>query len=222
MRFGGLNPFPHRLGGRDSAVPALVEAWNDALGTAYDTTHASTVYAVNVARAFLLAALWSGNARLSNQTDPARVSDTLGRWERIFAITPASSDSHAARRARLASRFRALGGPTDASITDTCARLLGDIFVGLEYTPAASAVTHWANTGEPSLWYSTVAHILIRVQRPSSTTITTFARRMGQLGEALQDLLPSWVTWDWAVFGDDGSAGFFLDEYNLDQEAFDS
>lgn len=222
MRFGGLNPFPHRFGGVDSPVPAIVASLNDARGTAYDTTQPSTVYAVDVALAFALAAVWSGNARVANQTDPSRVSDMLARWERCFGVTPATSDAPAARRARLLSRFRALAGPTDASLNDTCARLLGELFVGIEYTPASGAVTHWSATGEPSLWYSSVAHILVRVKRVDNTPESTFFRRVGQLAEAMQNILPAWVTWDWAVFGDNGAAGFFLDQRNLDQQAFDS
>lgn len=223
MRFGGLSPFPVVLGGGASRVEAIVESLNAARGTGYDTSQTSTVYAQTVALAYQIAAAWSANARLALLYSPTRVADMLTRWEAIFAIPAASADSPAQRRSRLSAKFAALGGPVDASLSDACARLLGSWYQGLEYTPLALAhmsdESLWETTGLGA-WFSTVAHIVVRVSRPSNVTRNEFARRVGQLGDVLQDVIPAWATWSAATYASNGERGFYLDEPNLDLETF--
>ena len=220
--FGGLTPMPLRLGGGRPRAATIVDGINAGMGTAYDVTQPSTVYAQNVAAARAIAGVWSANQRAAYQLDPTRMTDFLPRWEAIMGITPASADTGTQRRDRVAAKFRALGGPTDASLTDACSRLLGDVFVGVEYTPLASAVMHWADTGEPLLWESTVAHILVRVTLPLGMPQAELLRRVGIMVTALDDVLPAWTTLDWGYDSSANGGGFWLDEENnLDGETFD-
>lgn len=219
--FGGFSPFPLRFGGGKTRVQAIYEALNESLGTAYDTSDTSNVTAETMAEARALAAVWSANRRLSLQWDPARMTDFVSRWEKIFDLHPATTDSMNDRRDALRAKFLALAGPS--TVSDACAALLGDSFVGIETTPLASALIRWPANGYASEWRSSVAHILVRVQIASNQTLAEFIKLMGKLTLMLDDLLPAATTFDWATFADNGGDGFYLDEdHNLNFESFDS
>ncbi len=222
--FGGYAPLPLRLGGGESTVRVIYESLNDGLGTGYDTSDNSTVTADTFADAVQIAALWSANARMTNQWDPNRMTDFIPRWEKIFAVVPSSGDSDNARRARLAAKFQALGGPLYATTELICSSLLGDAYVGVEYTPLASSHSNWpgGTPPQPGMWSSSVAHILVRVQQPANATVVEFLKSLGELMAFLGDFLPAWVTFDWGLFADNGMNGFYLDENNLDYETFDA
>ena len=218
MPVGGL-PRPKRYGGGYPLVATLTDSLNSARGSAYDVSVDSNVWPESHAAARCLAAAWEQNARLALQGDPTRVTDFLARWEAIFGVRPAAEDTAAARRGRLAAHFRGLGGPTATTITDACAALLGDLFVGVEYTTLADATAHWPATGEPTKWTSTAAHVVVRVEQPARVYDADFYRRMGQLVQMLDGLMPAWVTFDWAIVS--AVNGFYLDQPNLDLETFD-
>jgi uncharacterized protein YmfQ (DUF2313 family) len=227
MAFGGFYSFPFTFGGGQSNHRTIYNSLNQGLGTGFDTTDASTVTAETSADALTLAALWSANARLTNQWDPARMTDFLGRWETIFAIRPHRSDSDNARRARLVPKFLALGAELYATTSEIATAFLGIDFLTVQYTLLADALPHWpgGTPAYPDEWTSHVAHILIRVTRYDAITTKTFHEYMTELSglwNFLRDFNSAWSTTDWAWDGT-GGPGFYLDEdANLDGEYFDS
>ncbi len=77
----------------------------------------------------------------------------------------------------------------------------------------------------------TVAHILVRIQKPAGATEAMFYEAAGKVAPALDPLVPAWVTFDWYraplstpinVVGGPSAGGFYLDdEHNLDNNVFD-
>ena len=221
---GGYCPLPLRLGGGESTVRVIYESLNNGLGSAYDTTDASTVTAETSADARTIEALWSANARLTNQWDPRRMTDFIGRWEKIFALVPAVDDSDNTRRTRLAAKFQALGGPLYATTELICSTILGDAYIGVEYTSLADSHSNWpgGTPPQPDMWSSTVAHILVRVEQPANATVVEFLGLLNETMAFLGDFLPAWVTFDWGLYADNDTNGFYLDENNLDYQTFDA
>lgn len=225
MALGGWNPLPFRLGGGKSTQRAIYESLNAGLGTAFDTTDESTVAAETTADAFAIAALWRANKRLSNEWDPRRMTDMLGRAEDIFDVRPGANDSNNRRRAVLQAKFLRLGGDAFGTLDELCELLLGDVFIQLERTALADSHSNWPG-GTPSVldrWDSTVAHLLVRVERYDNVdiTLTEFLDRLRKMMTEMRDYTSAWTETDWAWDGT-GGAGFYLDEdWNLDGEAFD-
>lgn len=226
MGYGARHTYPRRYGGGKSTSQVIYESLNFALGTAFDTTDASTVTAETSADARTIAGLWSANARLANQWDPRRMTDMVPRWEKIMAIRPRTGDSMNRRRARLVARFLALGGDTFGTLDEICEAILGDVFIQLERTPLANANIAWpgGTPAEPTKWASSVAHLLVRVVRPqdlgSITRVEMFAR-LNELMVFLRDYLASWCTADFGWNANNDTRGFYLDEdNNLDGQTF--
>jgi len=216
---------PLRVGGGESRVRDIYVSLNDGLGTAYDTSDDSPVTAETKADATTIEAVWSANERLKNQWDPNRLTDFLVRWEKIYGLAPKATDSAVARRARVALKFRALGGELYATLDDICVALLGTAFVGIEYTPLAQAHANWpgGSPAQPDMWSSSIAHILVRVTPPATLTFHEFIAALGELTAFLGDFLPCWVTFDWGLFAPGGVNGFYFDtDQNLDGQTFDS
>lgn len=239
--FGGLTPFPKRFGGGRPRAKAILDSLNAGRGTGLDTTSwSSPVYGENVVAARAIAAAWSTNQRLANIWDSRRiVGRTIARWEKIRAITPNYGDSDNQRRARLAA-IEALAGanPTHAFLAALLSNALGDVFVSIDYISANNAVIQVPDAsypfGVPSMstspWSSTIAHILVRVQKPAGMTEGEFYDTAGTAIAILDPVVPAWATIDWyrpgpvsvMVIGGPSAGGFYLDdEHNLDNEVFD-
>lgn len=216
--FGGFSPFPLRFGGGKPRLKTLYEALNQARGTAYDTSDASNVTAETMAEARALDAAWSSNRKMALQTDPARMTDFMPRWEAILDVHPLPTDSIASRRAVLRAKFLALGGP--AILHDAVVALTGASFIGIVYTAVADAVPRWPANGFPNNWTSNAVHIVIHVQFAPNQTNAQFWDMRAALNKFLQDFLPVWVTWDVGIRDSHGTFCFYLDEQNLDLELF--
>ncbi len=220
---GGYCPLPLRLGGGESRLREIYESLNDGLGTAYDTSDSSPVTAETEADASTIEAVWSANERLKNQWDPNALTDFLSRWEKIFGLSPKRTDSDNLRRAKVALKFRALGGAVYATLSDTCTALLGSAFVGIEYTDLAHANAHWpgGSPAEVDQWSSTIAYILIRITLPGSLTLHEFLAKLRETLSFLADVLPVWVVFNYGAFNSTAANGFLLDDpMNLDWETF--
>lgn len=239
MAFGGMTPYPRKLGGGKPRVEIVLEGLNADRGTAFDTSNTdSTVYVNNMAIARAIAAGWGTNERLSRIWDPMRMPEELvPRWEKILALAPLASDTLVARRRRIKSVLERFGQSTiNGRIVTLLEEALGDAFVDVEYISYANAVIlvpdgtyPWGTTGV-SPWSSTVAHILVRLQKPTGWTEAQFYEAAGKVATLLDPILPVWTTVDWyrggptpvAVSGGPGAGGFFLDDdHNLDNEVFD-
>lgn len=240
MPSGGYFPFPERYGGPgDRRLQRILEALNAARGSGYDTSSESNVWVENFAFARAISAAWGTNRRLAHQWDPQRMTSLLSRWETILGLSPLSTDTEGDRRARIERHMLRFGEAGDQQyISDNLRRILGDVFVAVEYVAASSASITvpngtysfgTANTDYP--WTSTVCRILIRTQKPSSYTEREFYDAVDGVHPFLDSVLPAWCTWQWyrpgstsatAGGGSISAAGFYLDdEHNLDNEVFD-
>ena len=144
--FGGLTPFPLRMGGGVPRLQNIVESLQLARGEVYSTSIRSAVYIENnaIARAIDRDA-YGCNERLANQFYPGKTSSVtapgigrglLSRWETIFSIVPSPGKPDPLRRATLMASWERVVGSNDASgIYDTVVKVLQPqgVFVGLVY-----------------------------------------------------------------------------------------
>ncbi len=217
--FGGSSPFPLRFGGGKTRLQSIVDSLGVARGTAYDVSQPSNVYAEDMAIARCVEALWSANARLANQWDPARMTDFLERWEAILEVPPAIGDSLRTRRQRVAGKLKAATGPTAQIVSDACAALLGSMFVQVEFTPLATAVQQWPANGFATSWYSTTCHIVVRLTQPSTVSNAQYYQAKGLCVQLLDSILPAYMTFDVAKYSSVVVSQFLLDDpANLDNE----
>jgi hypothetical protein len=220
-------------------VQIILEALNADRGTAFDASdRETTVYVENMAIARAIAAAWGTNERLGNLWDPARMPrSAVARWEAILALPPLATDDDVARRARIRAAFERFGAPAiNGVLTAKLYEALGDAFVAIEYISFANAVIQvpdgtypWGVVGD-SPWSSTVAHVLVRLQKPAGWSEGDFYEAAGKVGQILDPELPAWCTFDWYrpgpisvnVPGGPSAAGFYLDtDANLDNACFD-
>lgn len=237
--FGGLSPYPRRLGGRRPPAEAILRDLNAARGTAYDTSPGTSVYIENLAYARAIAAAFATNDRLSNQIIPLKMTSALPRWERIMKIIPARSTPPAARRRAVHDALARAGQETvHATLYTALANAVGEVFVALEYIDHSIATIHvpdgtypFGTVSEGVPWSSTTQHILAKLQRPTGYTEADFYEAAGKVSKILDDALPSDATFAWYrapevgapinVVGGPSEAGFYLDERNLDSSVFD-
>ncbi len=237
---GGMSPFPRRLGGGTPRVKQILDSLNADRGTALDASNRlTTVYVENMAIARAISAAWGTNERLGHITTPSSMSmDVLARWEKIMAIYPSQSESEGDRRERVAERLARFGqATTEDRITDLLTDELGSAFVAVEHIDydvarilVPDASYPWGIVdGVP--WSSTVAHILVRLQKPTGWSEADFYEAAGRVVTLLDPILPVWATVDWYrpgavsanVAGGPSAAGFYLDEAaNLDNQVFNA
>lgn len=247
MGYGGYHCYPRRFGGNRHSGKPLTEVIHESLnaqrGDAYNTDDTTTiVWLENQAYARCIAYDgWETNERLALQWDPNRTTDMLPRWESIFKLAPAPTDSDRARRQALLARWQRFAGPANhARMVTALQSALGDFFVAIEYIALPLAVVHTPDATYPASWnatvaagvpwYSTIAHFLVRLTKPSYASEREFYEAAGKVFETLDPICSAFVTFDWYrggptcinVAGGPSCAGFFLDdEHNLDNEVFD-
>jgi hypothetical protein len=246
MAHGGYHPYPRRFGGnRHSGKPLLQvvhESLNAQRGAALDTDSPSSIVSIEnmaYARAIVYDG-WEVNARLGHQWDARRTTDMLPRWERIFKIRPAPRLSDRDRRAELLLRWQRFGGVTNhARLTTALQQALGNYFVAVEYIDLSKAVVYapdgsypWGSVVSGVPWYSTVGHILVRLQKPTGATEAQFYEAAGKAVTTLDPIANAFVSFDWYrapetgapvdVSGGPSAGGFYVDdEHNLDNNVFD-
>ena len=235
-QYGGRCPFPRRWGGGGVGIPGknrlalILDSLNAQLGTAYDVTLGSTVYARNMALARGLNAVWASNGRLANQWNPPRMSEFLSRWEAIYGIYPAPGASDSARRVAIGKAAARLGqSPTLQQVIDLLTVELGPVFVGMVHTSSAQAYVitppSWPVGVQDAVrdWLSTVAYVAIQVTQPAGMDDGTFYQTAARVYSVLDPILPAWVTFAWFRNASTGVKNFILDDpHNLDNEAFGS
>lgn len=236
-----MSPFPRRYGGGKPALKTIVDSLGAQLGTAYDTTSTTTntsgepplVYIRMQAVGRALWAAWEQNQRMAYQWDAQRMTDFLPRWEKIFGLYPLSTDSLATRRARVGIAMARVGAAAGGDVYAVCLAYLGPLLVSIVTSSSgASGTVVWTPKGWPvgtnqakptdPDWYSTVSYIAIKVQQPSTMLSDEFYATCASVMVALDAILPAWVTFTWIRQDIHPGAGFYLDELNLDNEAFDT
>lgn len=240
--FGGFAPYPRRFGGGKPRLQIVHESLNAQRGTALDASNPDTIVWLEnhaIARALTFDG-WGTNERLALQWDPRRTTDLLPRWEKIFAIAVPPRATEYERRTELVRRWRRFGDVANhAKLTAVLADRLGDFFVAVEYISPSKAVIHvpdgsypWGTVVAGIPWYSTVAHVLVLLQKPPGATEADFYAAAALVGPALDPFLAAWDTFDWyrapaagapiTVPGGPSQAGFYLDNAsNLDNAVFD-
>jgi hypothetical protein len=240
--FGGLSHFPRRHGGGEVRVQVALDTLLADRGTAFEQAaedRESVVYIESMALARAISAGLGTNERLGTLWDAARMPDAvLERWEKILALAPLASDSEAERRARIRTTFERFGqASTHTTAHALLSEALGDAFVGIEYIDYDDALISvpdgsypWGIVIDGRPWSSTVAHVLVRLQKPTGWTEGQFYDAASQVSLILDPLLPAWCTFAWyragassAVVGGVSAAGFYLDTpSNLDNQIFAS
>lgn len=226
--YGGFNPFPQRYGGGEvegvTLLERTVESLMGAMGSAYTQDRSSVAYVEAQAEARVL--VFDGYdvaRRLANQffADTMTVDGLLPRWERIYALPVVPGATGDQRRAAVAGARLAVGqNGSQQPIRDAVAAALGPVFSAYENLTLAEAVSFWPG-GTPSAsnpWYSTLAHVLIRVRRPPGYTLGQFYGAIGTLQRIMDSMLPSPSTWTWYLAASLGGRGWLLDEPDLDLE----
>lgn len=239
--FGGMTPYPRKFGGGKPRVQILLETLNADRGTALDASdRTSTVYVINMAFARALSAAWGTNERLGNLWNPQHMpSEFVTRWESLLAIRPSPTDTEKTRRNRLETLFSNFGQPaTNGRITYLLEQAIGDAFVAVEYIDYANAhITvpdgsyPWGTASTDAPWSSSVANVLVRLQKPTGWTEGDFYAAAGLVIQLLEPLLPVWCTVSWyragssstSVSGGPSAAKFILDDVsNLGNQVFDT
>lgn len=242
MGYGGYHPFPRRFGGGKPRLKVIHESLNAQRGDGIDVSHGTEVWIENMAfaRAIYFSG-WESNRRLSLQWDPLRLhKNMIPRWETIFGIPTNPAASLRARRLALWKRWQRFGQrATHSVLTAILQREIPDYFMQIEYIGLSNANVHvpdgsypWGTVVDGITWYSTVAHILVRLQKPDWATWAEFYEAAGRVVQELHPIVPAWVTIDWYrgstcgahIDVPDGpsAAGFYLDcPHNLDNQVFD-
>jgi hypothetical protein len=225
------NSSPMHFGAtKGNRVEILHESLVEGKGTAFSTDEDSLAWADSLAEARAIEYLWSTAQRFANQWNPDTMTDFLPRWERIYGIRHLLSDTLVERRAKVKAKIEMEGMPPTFQVVNDLLRIvLGDVYVGLVHTSSTDAVgavpggvTVSGGVTLPSgSWYSTISYIAIETTQPSYMDNDTFYKKVGQIPQFLDDLLPAWVTYAWFKDGV-GGPGFYLDqENNLDNQRFD-
>lgn len=239
--YGGFHPFPKRYGGAARSHLEVIHAsLNAQRGTALDATNPATIVWLEnmaIARAITFDG-WGVNQRLALQWDPTRTTDMLERWETIFGLPFITVPAYT-RRERLTRSWRAFGGLANTTrLTDELKAACGDFFVAVEYISPSVALVNvpdvsypWGTVFPGRTWYSTVAHILVKMQKPVGATEGDFYEAAGKVGPILDPIIPIWSTFDYYRGPDSGAidvpggpsaGGFYLDtDHNLDGQVFD-
>jgi hypothetical protein len=245
VSFGKYAPYPRRFGGGRYSGKPLLQVVHESLNAQrphFDTEDGTSVASIEHeawARALVFDG-WEVNARLGHQWDAQRTTDMLPRWEMIFKIRPKPDTSLRARRKELLRRWQHFGASAShGRLTTELQMALGDYFVAVEYIDIDNAVVHvpdgsypWGTVVDGLTWYSTVAHILVRLQKPAGATEAHFYEAAGKVAPILDPIISMFATFDWYrepdtgtpvnVSGGPSAGGFYLDdEHNLDNNVFD-
>lgn len=189
-------PFARPFGGGHSVWQLELAALLDAYASGWDSSETSQSTAEVHALALGVATVWAVNKRLEGQRIPARMLETLPRWEAACNLRPAPTDTVQARRAAVAARFLGYAGNAIAQISNVCQTLGGSAFLGLVYVTGSSAVTYWPgiNPGPPGFeWTSSRACAAVQLSR-SGLPDAAFFDLVRRLRSELQILAPSWMT----------------------------
>lgn len=237
---GGFNPAPLTFG--EAATTDLETLQNDiaeAQGSAIAKDRGTVAWVQNHAKARVLLALYLLARKLGYVNDPKRMTVTLERWESILGIDPLKTDTRIERRLRVEAKLSLLAAGTNfTTINDYLTRILGDMYVGLEFPDPLTATTYVPGGGSVpgggptfldgnlagptvSPYASSLAHVVVLLEKPAEMSEDTFYGKAAQIYEDMDNLIGAWMGFEWVRDGVNG-AGFYLDEEaNLDNQRFD-
>lgn len=237
---GGFNPAPLTFGNAaETDLETLQNAIAEAQGSAIATERGTVAWIENHATARVLLALYLLARKLGYVNDPKRMTVTLERWEAILGISPLYAETKLERRIRVEAKLSLLSaGTTFTTINDYLAKVLGNMYKGLEFPDPLTAITYVPGggtvpgggptfldgnlvgpTGSP--YASSLAHVIVLLEKPIEMTEDVFYGKAAQIYDDMDNLIGAWMGFDWVRDGVNG-AGFYLDEdNNLDNQRFD-
>lgn len=233
---GGFNPGPRRFGGAASTdLEAIQSAIASANGTAIATDRGTISWVENHATARVVYGLYRTAERVGSVNDPARMTETLPRWEKILRLSP-GSQSLRERRARVSAALSLLSAGTAFQVLDDyLVDLLGEMYLGLSFPDPLTATTRVPGGGsvpgggptfvdgddaDPAIspYSSSLARIAILLQKPIEMSEPVFYERAGSIRGVVDNLIGAWMGYSVIRDGPNG-VGFFLDEpNNLDNQ----
>lgn len=244
-RTGGYAPGPSRTGGAYPLLRRVMESLETGQGSAWSTTTGTAAWVENMATARVIAFdLYEAGQRMANNFLPQCTSAAglLPRWEAIFSLYPAATDTESTRRTALTTAWAKLSKKNrPQEIADALRTALGPVFVDVTPPPTPANANVWwpagattdlpiANTATATIpWYSSVCLVSVQVEVPPSWTLAQFYAAVAKIGPILDPLIRAWETWQWwAVDSVQGTKGFYLDTTstagepnNLDVDVFD-
>jgi hypothetical protein len=236
--YGGFAPQPERYGGGKRRAEHILDALSHSTTTeiGVDSSEGTEAWIEDFATARAIEAAWGTNERGANEFDPRRTQSMLARWETILGALPLPEDRPPAQRERLEFKWQALTKrPTRQQMVDDLAEIAGGVFVeftttssttGPSYYPGSPFSNPYTATGATVFgdivdWWSNVLHLAVQVVRPAGMTALDYADNLAAMNLYLDGALPAWVTWSTYQLAHAGAVGFYLDEADLDLEAFD-
>lgn len=204
MSFGGGHPYPRKMGGGPSRVQQLLAAISADRGDLYTTDTNSIVYVENMALARAVSGAWGTNERLGNLWQPHRTSeDVLSRWETILVLRPPYGMTMTERRRRVEDRLTLVAEGIRGVVLDRMVTL-GPAFLSVDYIDIAFALITVPDGTYPfgvvdadKPWSSTVARVLVRLQKPAGYVEANFYDVASQAIDLIDPLMPAWLEIDW-------------------------
>lgn len=200
--FGELCCVPLRLGGEAPVTEVVLESLNDQLGSGYNTDVDSIVYLLNLAFAQAIASAWLLNEVIASQGNPLQLSMFLEREEKMMSLPFDPTLTIQQRRERIREVQSRAGEAVDYQfVSDNLSRILGPLYVATEFISPSVAVVHvpdgsypWGTVVPGIPWYSTVAHMLVRTQKPYGWSEGRYRETLGAASKFLNESLPVHMT----------------------------
>lgn len=235
---GGFSPMPKKFGDAKNTDLAQVHgAITEAMGSAFAKERGSFVWVENHATARVVLGMYNSAERLGSVNDPARMTDTLPRWEKILGLPGVGNPPE--RRARVAAKLGLISAGTAFQVLDDyLTDLLGEMYLGLEFPDPLTAITRVPGGGtipgggpvfvdgdlaDPTIspYSSSLAHVAILLEKPAEMSESVFYERASSIYNVIDNLVGAWMRFSVIRDGVHGR-GFFLDEpNNLDNQRFD-
>jgi len=212
------------------------DALADASGSALAKERASFEWVDTQATARVVLGMYNTAERLAHVNDPARMTDTLPRWEKILRLLPTGNLTE--RRARVAASLSLLSAGTAFQALDDFLRdLLGEMYLGLEFANPLTAKTRVPGGGtvpgggptfsdgdlaDPAVspYSSSLAHVVILLAKPDDMTNVLFYERASLIYGVVDNLVGAWMRFSVVRDGPHGR-GIFCDEpFTLDNQRF--
>ena len=187
----------------------LLNSMLDARGSAITAEPGTVAWVEAMAFARALFSASETLRRLLNQFNPLTVTSELVRWEKIMGISPGSELTENERRRLLAAKWKLFGkSPIEQTTYDVLAATLGPIFVSILHIPSSKATMSLpggltvpgGNTIADGPWYSSVAHVPIRVSQPLAMTDAEFISKVALFLPFFYDMMPAYTTYNWGTY----------------------
>lgn len=200
-------------------------------GSGYTYEAGTLVHYENLAIARSETARTRAAEKLATNSQPATSDEKLEEWAEVLGVPVYADDTRQDLRQRCASHYKVARGALPQNVETVLGELLGPNYVRVWRATGADLATPPGQTYWPGVnpgpntyslgggaWLSERAHLTVQVQFVAGQSLTEFLVLMNvHLFQYLDGVLPSDMTFNWAVDVDDG---FVLDVAQLDFTGF--